>query len=244
MDIDTLEPGEEFRDAIRRAIGECNVFLAMIGRQWLNLSDAQGRRRLENPEDLARIEIETALKLEVAVVPVLIRGAGMPAEEDLPASLARLAALNGFELSDTRWDYDAGQLMTWLKKLEARHAKHSAKPRKKSPIEKATEAAIANQISTFTSRHRVGEVVEGRMGLFLPKHGYVVVAGSGGGFLPSGAVNPTPAITADMPVDSLHERVRPRLGPGALVRVKIEEIKPPVLGSTGITVSFVSLIDD
>ncbi|MBD0291632.1 MAG: toll/interleukin-1 receptor domain-containing protein, partial [Thermoleophilia bacterium] len=47
MDIDKIEPGVNFVQAIERAIDACDVFIALIGRQWLTATDAKGRKRLE-----------------------------------------------------------------------------------------------------------------------------------------------------------------------------------------------------
>ena len=79
MDIDTIEPGEDFRTVVENAVSTCDVVLAMIGKQWLSLSDAQGGRRLDDPRDWVRIEIATALaNSRVRVIPVLVRDASMP----------------------------------------------------------------------------------------------------------------------------------------------------------------------
>src|SRR5215510_7657864 len=67
MDIDTLQPGEDFVEAIEKAVGSCDVLLALIGRQWVTSSDAQGQRRLENPNDFVRLEIEAALARNIHV---------------------------------------------------------------------------------------------------------------------------------------------------------------------------------
>jgi hypothetical protein len=95
----------------------------VIGNQWLTVSDAKGGRRLDSPDDFVRIEIEAALERaaqhhDVRVVPTRVEGAEMPRAEDLPEPLAGLAHRNAFELTDARWPYDAGRLITWLKQLE------------------------------------------------------------------------------------------------------------------------------
>src|SRR5919108_3542603 len=62
MDIDAIEPGVDFRESIRRAVEASDVFLTVIGRDWLTATDAQGRRRLDNPADFVRVEVEAALE--------------------------------------------------------------------------------------------------------------------------------------------------------------------------------------
>jgi hypothetical protein len=123
IDIDTIEPGVDFRDAIRKAVEVSDVFLAVIGKQWLSASDSKGRRRLDDPGDFVRIEIEAALERaaehnDVRVVPTRVQGAEMPGLGDLPNALAELAHRNAVELTDERWHYDVGRLLAWLKKLE------------------------------------------------------------------------------------------------------------------------------
>src|SRR5919108_2009784 len=99
MDIDTIEPGVDFRESIRKAVDSSDVFLALIGKEWLTVTDSKGRRRLENPADFVRIEVEAALErsardADVRVVPIRVEGAEMPGVEDLPRPLAELAHRN------------------------------------------------------------------------------------------------------------------------------------------------------
>ncbi len=100
MDIDTIEPGEDFRKVVRNAVGSCDVVLVMIGRQWLTMTDPQGQRRLDDPRDWVRVEISSALvQPNVRVIPVLVRGAAMPAESELPDDLKELCWRNALELA-------------------------------------------------------------------------------------------------------------------------------------------------
>jgi TIR domain len=111
MDIDSLAPGMDFVDAINDTLGRCDILLALVGRGWLNASDADGNPRLDNPEDFVRLEIEAALLRNIRVVPVLVGGALMPRSSRLPGELARLARRHAFELSDTRWHTDVAALI-------------------------------------------------------------------------------------------------------------------------------------
>jgi hypothetical protein len=107
--------GENFVEAIRRSVGSSTVVLAVIGRRWLIAADVEGRRRLDDPADFVRLEIELALAARVAVVPVLIEGATMPAAADLPPSLAEFSRCQAIDLSDTRWRYDVDRLIEMLR---------------------------------------------------------------------------------------------------------------------------------
>jgi hypothetical protein len=116
-DVETIEPGVDFVDAIGRALESCGVLLAVIGPRWTSLTDAAGQRRLDDPNDYTRLEIGTALgRKDVRVIPVLVEGAQMPAGGDLPAELSPLARRNAIELTDKRWEYDVSQLVETLKK--------------------------------------------------------------------------------------------------------------------------------
>ena len=80
--------GDNFVEAIRRSVGSATVVLVVVGRHWLGARDASGQRRLDDPGDFVRLEIELALAARAAVVPVLVEGAAMPSAADLPPSLA------------------------------------------------------------------------------------------------------------------------------------------------------------
>lgn len=116
MDIGTIEPGQDFVEAIAEAVGKSSVLIVMIGKQWLSITDSAGQRRLDNPNDFLRTEIVAALERDISVIPVLVEGASMPQEADLPQALAKLARRNAIEISDTRWDYDVEQLIKVLEK--------------------------------------------------------------------------------------------------------------------------------
>src|SRR5918996_4493649 len=125
-DIDTLLPGEDFIDAIEKAIGSSRVIVALIGGRWLSSTDPSGKRRLDKLDDYIRVEIGAALRENLFVIPVLVQGATMPRSDELPEDLARLARRNAFELSDSRWEYDVGRLIEVLEsKIPVQAAEHS-----------------------------------------------------------------------------------------------------------------------
>lgn len=93
-DVDSIPPGIDFVRKVEEAIRAARVLVAVIGPQWVEAIDRQGRRRLEQPDDPVRFELETAFSAGVPIVPVLVKQAAMPAREDLPASLAVLPPIN------------------------------------------------------------------------------------------------------------------------------------------------------
>jgi hypothetical protein len=126
MDVDAIPPGADFVRVIHDAVTSCDVFVALVGRSWSTLTNPQGRPRLEDPQDLVRVEIETALGNEVPVMPVLVQGAAMPSAQDLPASLARFTSRNALDLSDTRWVYDVSRVVDAIRRTAETRVAESA----------------------------------------------------------------------------------------------------------------------
>ena len=119
MDVDAIDPGLEFADVIREALDSCAVLVVLIGHQWTTLTDEQGRRRLDDPDDYVRFEVQTGLERDVRVIPVLVDGARPPRQEQLPAELGKLAQLNALELSYNRYEHDAGRLLDLIQRVLA-----------------------------------------------------------------------------------------------------------------------------
>ena len=114
-DLSTLVPGDKFPDAIRKALQESSVLLAIVGPEWLQTKDENGQARLSKPEDFVRLEILTALEQRLRVIPVLVGNAGMPKAHELPKDLQEFADCHAFELSDLRWEYDLGRLVAAIR---------------------------------------------------------------------------------------------------------------------------------
>lgn len=114
MDVAAIEPGRDFRRVIDDHVASCGVLLAIIGKSWLSGKNEAGARRLDDPLDFVRLETASALKRDIAVVPVLVHGAKMPRAEDLPEDLQALAYRNGVELTHARWDSDVQVLVKAL----------------------------------------------------------------------------------------------------------------------------------
>jgi TIR domain len=115
MDL-TMEPGVDFADTINEAVGECGALVVLIGDEWLTVTDASGRRRIDDPADVHRLEIEAALDRKVLLIPALVQDAEMPTADDLPDPLDPLVRRHAVELSDQRWDYDVGRLIAVLER--------------------------------------------------------------------------------------------------------------------------------
>lgn len=117
MDIDTIQPGTDFTEALRSAVGACDVLLAMIGPAWSVAKNAEGQTRLEDPNDWVRMELTTALSRNIPVIPVLVGGSSLPKTSTLPHDLQKLSNYQTHELTDKRWDYDSTRLIQVLEKV-------------------------------------------------------------------------------------------------------------------------------
>jgi hypothetical protein len=116
-DIQSIEAGRRFDEVIDSALAQCRVFVPLIGDDWLRVMGADGRRRLDDPEDLVRREVLAALRRGIPVIPVLLEGAAMPAPASLPAELQPLTRHQAVEISDTRWDFDVQRLITAIERV-------------------------------------------------------------------------------------------------------------------------------
>ena len=113
-DVDSIQLGDDFVEVITAAVGSCDVLLVLIGDRWLTITDERGRRRLDDPADFVRVEIEAALARNVRVIPILVEGARMPRADELPANLTKLVRRQALELSPSRFDFDIGRLLRVL----------------------------------------------------------------------------------------------------------------------------------
>ena len=98
FDIDNIPLGVDFREYIGNAVGQCDVLLVILGNQWMGPIDGKGKRRIDDPSDYMRIEIESALKRNIPVIPVLVEEATMPSAADLPPSLESISFRNAAEI--------------------------------------------------------------------------------------------------------------------------------------------------
>lgn len=117
MDVDTIALGSDFTDAIDRALASCDAAIALIGSEWTTAADGEGRRRLDDPADVLRLELERALAQGLVVIPALVRGARLPRLDELPEPLEPLVRRQGIELRDNAWRDDVGRLARQLEGL-------------------------------------------------------------------------------------------------------------------------------
>jgi tetratricopeptide (TPR) repeat protein len=165
-DIDSIGLGDDFVEVINTAVESCDVLLALIGDRWLTVTGQDGRRRLDNPGDFVRLEIEAALTRNVRVIPILVEGARMPHEDELPASLAKLARRQALELSPSRFDDDAGRLLRVLGRTiseaqeQARQRAEEEAARRRQQVEQLEEQIRERAAAAFAQRPTIPGSVE------------------------------------------------------------------------------------
>jgi eukaryotic-like serine/threonine-protein kinase len=151
-DVDSIPLGQDFRGHLNTIVTECGVMLAIIGPRWSDASSKAGQRRLEDPDDFVRIELEAALARDIPVVPVLVGHALMPVASELPGSLALMAFRQSIEVRpDPDFHNDATRLVTSLRGI--------LDPAAAARAEQATTAISPSAAATGTHRGRLGWIV-------------------------------------------------------------------------------------
>lgn len=126
-DVDSIPLGVDFSTHLSNAVGRCQVVLAVIGRQWLTTVDKAGKRRLDDPTDPVRLELEAALQRDIHVIPLLVQGVSMPQPKDLPSVLQKLSFRNGIPVRpDPDFHKDMDRLIENLTRLLQGGESHSA----------------------------------------------------------------------------------------------------------------------
>lgn len=156
FDIDNIPFGVDFREHIENAVGQCSVLLAIIGDQWLGTS-GDGNRRIDEEEDFVRVEIESALKGKIPIIPVLVEAATMPSAKVLPAAIKSIAFLNAAEIRAGRdFLHHIEQLIKGLESIVKDSVPEGPSPRK--PWAKRNSAKSSRQIkpkSTALARTQI-----------------------------------------------------------------------------------------
>lgn len=117
MDLESIQPGHDFVRAIEDALARCEAVIALIGVRWLSAADADGERRLERHDDFVRLELEAALERSLTIIPVLVQGARMPTEGEVPDSLSAVVRYQALELTERHWHADVAILLRLLERL-------------------------------------------------------------------------------------------------------------------------------
>ena len=113
-DTKTINPGDDFRNALRKSIHNADVILVIIGPRWLEISDETGGRRIDNPNDYLRLEIALAFELGKLLIPVLVDNARIPTPNQLPEQIRELSFVNAVMIGNGLLDYELESLHTRL----------------------------------------------------------------------------------------------------------------------------------
>lgn len=130
IDVNQIAPGADFVETVNQALTTTKVVLVLIGRQWLTVTDRRQRRRLDSASDYVRVEIASSLTHRgMRVIPVLLQGADMPDDEDLPDDLKPLSRRNALEIRDARWGDDVALLVRTLRQAITATGTEPVQPR-------------------------------------------------------------------------------------------------------------------
>ncbi|MBI4401734.1 MAG: TIR domain-containing protein [Nitrospirae bacterium] len=128
LDADNILPGSDFALTLLRTLRRCDVLVVIVGPKWVNLRDKSGQRRIDDPLDYVQMEIAEGLSRAIPIIPVLVGGASMPAEDELPDKIRMFHRRQAVEARQESFDRDIriliGQLEVLLKEAEIERAKH------------------------------------------------------------------------------------------------------------------------
>jgi invasion protein IalB len=117
IDVDRIRSGDDFPVTLAKKLEGCGALIAVIGPSWLSLKDETGRRRLDDPEDWVRLEIEQALERKIPVIPVVVGGATLPKKLELPAGLQPLAQRHALTLTTNGFRHEMAGLAADVRAL-------------------------------------------------------------------------------------------------------------------------------
>jgi hypothetical protein len=121
-DKDSISGGVNWREEVREALSGDTIVLALIGKTWITATDVTGQRLIDSSTSNNRLELETALRVGLRTIPVLVEGADVPRDHDLPDDLRSLLTLNALRLRDDDWDGDCEKVIKALESMGVRQA--------------------------------------------------------------------------------------------------------------------------
>ena len=194
IDVDNIAPGRDFTEELATRVEQCDVFLAVVGRRWADVVDVDGSRRLDNPNDWVRVEIESAQRLGKHIIPVLVDGAEMPRPEKLPDALQPFARRNAARLTHERFRADVQALVVAIGRLrEAERARFEAERRQTPPV------AETLAVSPPSAREAASPAAAGRRiaPLAIAALAALAVIAAGAGVFVWRSSSPSPVATVD-----------------------------------------------
>ena len=153
IDVD-LSGGVDFVDALEKQLAECDVMVSLIGPSWMNARDEAGTWRIDEPRDWERIELETALRRGIRVVPVLVDGAAMPHEGELPETLKLFARRQAIRITHENFKAQVQSLFKAVN-LALSDAEQARSREKQSALLREKEEAQRNQEEVIREADRL-----------------------------------------------------------------------------------------
>lgn len=173
MDVDAIPIGADFVEVLTEAVGKCDVLLAVIGPMWCDIRNGDGSRRLDDESDFVRIEIATALRRGIPIIPVLLDDTEMPRPVQLPAEMQMLCRRNAVGVRHTSFHADMDRLIAGLKRTRQGSQQSAPPPPTVAPVDiGAVDPIAAQMIERFTQFIALGDpevfiIVEDAEGRFV-----------------------------------------------------------------------------
>lgn len=153
MDIDSIPLGVDFRRHVNEALNQADIFIEVIGPQWMGHREG-GRSRINDVNDPVRIEVETALRLGIPVIPIMVDRASMPAQGELPDSMKDFPYLNAAQIEGGRdFHQQMDRLIRSMEQILADQPKQSASTSKGE----ATPSAVIDQADQTEAAQRLAQ---------------------------------------------------------------------------------------
>lgn len=170
-DIESIPLGQNFSDVLKEATTTCDVMLVAIGPQWAGITDAQGKKRLFDPNDYTRLEVEAGLATKkIPVIPILVMNAMMPSAEEIPESLKDLLFRNAISIrNDPDFTPDMQRLIEGInEQVPSAEKLYSRSRKERKPVDPLTLATTATSLlAPYISK--VGEKALEKLGEQLPE---------------------------------------------------------------------------
>lgn len=148
LDVDSIDSGMRWRDAIRAHLESCHVMLVVIGDEWLRRRD--GMKKIDREDDPVRLELKWADERNATVIPVLVEEASMPSTDELPADVRSLCEHQAHPLHDRTYGHDVKLLIERLAKI---HAQTNERPTRSGTDEPPEPPALGDLPSRVTQRY-------------------------------------------------------------------------------------------
>jgi len=168
-DKNKLLPGKDFREGINHAIDLAHTMLVLIDRNWLNMTDEKGNKRLCKEDDFIRYEIKTAIEKTKCIIPVLFDGGKMPGSADLPTDINKLCDFQAFEIDPDNTTGSINDLVSTIRSLSTQQLGNTL-TEAMLKLKKDPKGTFKNISESFLSLgKREANVINHYMGKFFKK---------------------------------------------------------------------------